>query len=146
MIRGFFTGAPGRRRPWVSARVTFATGESSENLNFLIDTGADSTLISPADVAELGLDTRSLPRTASIGVGGRVAMAVAEATLVFDSVTINVPVRMLLPADLRQQSTARAIPSVLGRDVLSRFALYMEERRDLVLLLEPHEADALALP
>ena len=31
----------------------------------------------------------------------------------------------------------------LGRDVLSHFGLYIEERRDLVLIFEPHEADAL---
>ena len=34
----------------------------------------------------------------------------------------------------------------LGRDVLSRFALFMEERSGRVLLLEPHEAASLQLP
>lgn len=33
------------------------------------------------------------------------------------------------------------MPSVLGRDILSRFALFMEERTQRVLLLEPDEAD-----
>jgi hypothetical protein len=38
------------------------------------------------------------------------------------------------------------IPSLLGRDILSRFALFMEERTDRLFLLEPDEADALRLP
>ena len=38
-----------------------------------------------------------------------------------------------------------AIPSLLGRDILSNFALFIEERTDKVLLLEPAEADALGL-
>jgi len=37
------------------------------------------------------------------------------------------------------------IPSLLGRDILSHFALFVEERTNRVLLLEAHEADALPL-
>jgi hypothetical protein len=39
-----------------------------------------------------------------------------------------------------------SIPSLLGGDVLSHFALFMEERTGRVLLLEPHEANALDIP
>lgn len=38
------------------------------------------------------------------------------------------------------------MPSILGRDVLSRFALVMEERTNRVLLLEPEEADRVNWP
>ena len=38
-----------------------------------------------------------------------------------------------------------SIPSLLGRDILSHFALFLEERTNRVLLLEAHEADALPL-
>ncbi len=31
------------------------------------------------------------------------------------------------------------LPSLLGRDILSHFALFMEERTGQLLLLEPHE-------
>ena len=41
--------------------------------------------------------------------------------------------------------TPHPIPSLLGRDVLSHFALFLEERTGRVLLLEPHEAAALPL-
>jgi hypothetical protein len=38
------------------------------------------------------------------------------------------------------------VPSLLGRDILSRFALFVEERTGGVLLLTPDEADQLNLP
>jgi len=39
-----------------------------------------------------------------------------------------------------------AIPSLLGRDVLAHFALFFEESTGRVLLLDPGEAQRLALP
>ena len=41
---------------------------------------------------------------------------------------------------------APSMPSILGRDVLSRFALVLEERTHRVLLLEPEEADRVNWP
>ncbi|MBI4504935.1 MAG: hypothetical protein HY691_05315 [Chloroflexi bacterium] len=38
------------------------------------------------------------------------------------------------------------IPSLLGRDILAYFALFLEELTDRVLLLDPSEVDTLALP
>ena len=35
---------------------------------------------------------------------------------------------------------------VLGRDILSHFALFLEERTNRVILLEPEEVDSLNLP
>ncbi|MCI0438462.1 MAG: hypothetical protein L0177_04955 [Chloroflexi bacterium] len=45
------------------------------------------------------------------------------------------------PSDME----VRELPPILGRDILSRFALFLEERTDRVFLLEPHEADVLNL-
>jgi hypothetical protein len=39
-----------------------------------------------------------------------------------------------------------SIPSLLGRDVLAHFALFVEERSDRVLPLDAQEAHALPLP
>ena len=38
------------------------------------------------------------------------------------------------------------LPSLLGLDILSHFALFVEDRTNRVLLLEPAEADALPIP
>ncbi|MBA2447966.1 MAG: hypothetical protein H0V51_08075 [Chloroflexi bacterium] len=67
------------------------------------------------------------------------------ATLTLDARSFAVTLRILTPQTPRRQRTLRRIPSLLGRDILSRFVLFMEERSQRVLLLEPHEADALSL-
>jgi hypothetical protein len=54
--------------------------------------------------------------------------------------------RILAPASRNQQLALRTIPSLLGRDLLARFAVFLEERTNRVLLLDPQEADALTLP
>jgi predicted aspartyl protease len=143
MIRGYFEGPRGRRRPYVTARVeTAATGRAKE-VDFLIDTGADRSLLSLSDAVGLGLDAGSLPTHQSIGIGGSVAMGLIEAVLVFGEREIGAMVRVLVPGGPEQETMRQRIPSVLGRDVLAHFGLYIEERRDLVLLLEPQDADAL---
>jgi predicted aspartyl protease len=116
VIRGYFGGPPGRRRPYIVGRVTVAQVTASVDVHFLVDTGADVTLLAPRDAAALRLDFRSFPRSRSTGIGGTTDTAI-------------------VPADI----------TLLGRDVLGQFGLYVDERRDLVLLLETVEADALNL-
>lgn len=146
MIRGFFSGPLGRRRPHIEVPVSISLTGMSRDLVFLIDTGADRGLLSAGDAEELGLDLLTLPRGSSRGVGGTAATALAEAVLRLGRRRFRVMFRVLISVDPAQQTAQRRIPSVLGGDVLSHFGLYIEERRDLVLVLEPDEAEALALP
>jgi hypothetical protein len=146
MIRGYFTGPPGRKRPYVEVPVTVAQTGAVRDVAFLIDTGADRGLLSPDDVTALGLDTHVLPRGRSRGVGGTAATAWVSASLRLGSRRFLVTLRVLVGGDRGSSPSQAAVPSLLGRDLLAHFGLYIEERRDLVLLLEPHEADALALP
>ena len=69
----------------------------------------------------------------STGVGGQAATRTIEAVLTIDSFST--------PLTLAIVETSRPIPSPLGRDVISLFALFMEERTGRVLLLEPAEAE-----
>jgi len=139
MIRGYFTtGAT--RRPFVSARLEFPSlGNQRQPVELLVDTGADRTILSPLDAIRLGIDLATLERgLPSTGVGGQADSRTIEAILTIDSFS--------MPLTLTIVVTSRPIPSLLGRDVISRFALFMEERTNRVLLLEPPEADALNLP
>ena len=70
----------------------------------------------------------------------------AGATLIVGPPTFNLTLRILAPATAAQRTALARIPSLLGRDVLSQFALFFEERTDRVLLLTPEEADLLNLP
>lgn len=147
MIRGRFEGLPGRRRPFITAHLSIPSQNIPGDVNFLVDTGADSIVLAPTDALFLGINTASLPQGApSIGVGGPTPTVNADAVLTLNNRVFNILLRILAPRTRRQQRALRTIPSLLGRNILSRFALFVEERTNRVLLLEPQEANALNLP
>lgn len=78
----------------------------------------------------LGLVVRSIP-------------GVVEAVITLDSFSVALTLTIMEPPVGRP---IPSIPSLLGRDIISQFALIFEERTNRVLLLEPHEADTLSLP
>jgi hypothetical protein len=113
----------------------------------LVDTGADRTILSPPDAIRLSrrfsVNLADLPQGApSSGVGGQAPARTIEATLSMDFFSTSLTLTILDPIPDR----LLPIPSLLGRDILSHFALFMEERTDRVLLLEAHESEHLGLP
>ena len=91
----------------------------------------------------MGIDLTSLPQgNPSAGVGGRVETRTIDAVLTLDSFSIPLTLTILEASS----GPLVPIPSLLGRDVLAHFALFMEERTRRVLLLEPPEVAALPLP
>jgi predicted aspartyl protease len=147
MIRGLLLGPPARLRPFITARLSIPSQHIVGEVDFLVDTGADSTLLAPRDALDLGLDLAQLPRgPTSTGVGGSSTTVYADATITLDTRTFALRLRILAPRPGRQRAALARIPSLLGRDILVRFALFFEERTGKVLLLEPQEADALGLP
>lgn len=147
MIRGNFQPIGDALAPCVLGTVHIPSiGIGDMNILFLIDTGADTSLIGDFDafrmVRDFGVDLTDLPiGTPSEGIGGVVATRTAMSTLTVDDFTRNLRIDILEPSS----ETHFSVPSLLGRDVLSHFALFVEERTRKVLLLEPAEADALGL-
>ena len=146
MIRGHFVTMRGRLIPFVDAVFHFPALNQSLEVPLLVDTGADRTILSPFDTTRLvrrfSVDLATLPRgTPGTGVGGQVETRTIEAVLTLD--TFSIPLLLTVVDPL--PGPTPPIPSLLGRDILSHFALFMEERTRRVLLLEPHEADALPL-
>ena len=148
MIRGYFSDERGRRRPFVDAVFQFPIlNDQLLQVPLLVDTGADRTILSPADAIRLsrsfGVNLADLPQgAASSGVGGQASTRTIQATLIMDSFSTSLTLTTLEPIPDR----LLPIPSLLGRDILSHFALFMEERAGRVLLLEPHESQHLNLP
>ena len=138
MIRGYFLGRP-RPRPYVDLTVEFPTaGNGSLDIPFLIDTGADHTLLSPAEGVrlrqDLGVDLLSLPRGEPIGgVGGYMETRTIEVSIAIGSYTTNVQASLAEPPTYGKFPE---MPSLLGWDILRAFALYIEHRANSVLLLE----------
>ena len=85
--------------------------------------------------------TTLLPGTRSTGIGGTTPTRVVEAVLNLETAALPLTLTTLEPP-----APISPIPSLLGRDILAHFALFLEERTSRVLLLEPAEADALKLP
>jgi predicted aspartyl protease len=145
MIRGRFEGI--RRRPLVTAHLALPSQQIAGEVSFLVDTGADSLVLAPTDALFLGIDTTALaPGAATTGVGGRTPTVQTDALLTLNNRAFKVLLRILAPASRQQQQALSIIPSLLGRDLLARFALFLEERTHRVLLLDPQEAEALKLP
>lgn len=148
MIRGFFSP---RKRPYFLATFTFPRATALRNflkIPLLVDTGADRTLLSPRDaklIASFGINISELPNGApSLGVGGVAQTRLLDAEVTFgSSPSIQLTVVVLEPID--PPAPTAVIPSIMGRDILSRFALFLEERTNRVLLLDAAEADAVTL-
>ena len=149
MLTGYFSLAEGLPNPRAYLRGAIdvpAVGVVGMQVDFLIDTGADRSIIGSSDASRMvryfGVDLTELQDgPPSRGIGGAIATKTAEVALAFGAFSKNMRMDILPPSPDDQL----AIPSLLGRDVLSQFALFIEERTDKVMLLEPAEADALGL-
>ena len=141
MIRGFFyAGQDDAPRPYITFGLTFpdqpnVRGEAA----FIIDTGADLTILSLREARLMGLEYADMGVPGEIGgVGGAVPTRVVEANLDAQGHPTNMTIH--IPQDDDH------IPSLLGRDFMSAFTLIIRERDGMALLLDDDEADALNLP
>ena len=130
------------RRPYIDLDVDFPAPINARlKVSFVVDTGADRTLLS-AQVAQdlerrFNFDIRSLEPDISIaGVGGLVDTRRIEATLSQGRHWIETPVLIIdaVPGP-------NTVTSLLGRDFIDDYALFLERRNERVLLLDDGEAE-----
>ena len=141
MIRGLFSTDEGGavHLPFIPFRLEFPNQPNViGNIYFLIDTGADTTILSLLEARSIGLEVANLDRGEIGGVGGSVETRILEATLHAQNYTKTLTIH--IPEDNEE------IPSLLGRDFISAFTLIIRERHGAALLLDDDEADALNLP
>ncbi len=121
---------------WVNANVGLPSlANRSEDISFLVDTGATVTVLMPADLRRLGIDPAALfPDVRSVavpGFGGDIRMIATIGVLRFDDEAspsvFTMPVGIVQPS-----STTYDLPSVLGMDFVQHFRLTVSIPEDRV--------------
>jgi len=105
MLEGRFGGTT--RRPYVEGRlILLGDQQPTSDVSFLIDTGADSTMLMPADAVRMGIDFGQFRRqTEAVGIGGTARTFVERAAVVFSE-----PRRFLLDPHRGARVQSVAIP------------------------------------
>src|SRR4030042_48768 len=82
MLRGRFGDTSGR--PFIEGRLILPSLNINGDISFLVDTGADRSLLHPDDGIRLGIDYTKLTGNAeSVGIGGICHYFVEPALIVF---------------------------------------------------------------
>lgn len=139
MLTGRFGDTSGR--PYFEGRLYFPRLNLYTDVSFLVDTGADRTLLMPDDGRRTGLDYSQLQGSEGVGgVCGELECFVEEAIIVFTDPGQNLYAYhidlLIAPASPDLGRT----PSLLGRDILGRWATSHDPTRG-ILTFEVHSAD-----
>ena len=137
IIGSWFTFQDGETRPIIRAQLQTAYGPKITE-QFLVDSGADRTVLSPALFEQLQLPAESPPADFQLhGVAGAVPFVLIGCAIELSRDDGG-------PATVRGKFAAFTSPgatdvSVLGRDVLNNFDVILSRRNDEVILLAgPH--------
>lgn len=140
MISGEFRGRGRRIVPYLTCDFDFPVvpGIGRKTIDLMVDTGADRTTLSRSTAEAIGLNLATLPDGGtSSGVGGISALRQVRSRLSVQGYSTT-----LWLAIHESRFTA---PSLLGRDFMADFALFMEERTRRVLFLDPDDVARLGL-
>ena len=130
-------------RPSVAVAVNIASAVGW--VKFLVDTGADTSMLGWSDMRNFGIDPNTLPGpvTSMNGVSGSMQVRTVEADISIVNPTSRriktVRVGLDLPIDpqpVDQDGRLIDIPSLLGRDFLGQFRFTHDPRSDLVMFEE----------
>jgi len=138
MLRGRFGDTTGR--PFIEGHVQLVRLGVNFNVSFLLDTGADRTLISPVEGMRMGIDySRLKPGPLFEGIGGTVKgyeetaiLTFAEAGRFLYSYAFRIGITE--PRKRRRPPHPDDIAALLGRDVLHQWRMsYNHSRKRLNL-------------
>ena len=123
MLRGSFGAHSGE--PNIEGYLIVPALNVSGHVEFLVDTGADGTLVQPSDLLALGADEAMLRRLQYKkpvnGIGGSLGVHIAKSSLLFlASSTLNV---YSVEVGIPHIDQVPPLPSLLGRDILQHWRM-----------------------
>lgn len=140
-VRGYF-GPHGA--PMVAARLGRGDGREPVEVRFMLDTGAYRSLLSLQEIHRLGVSVHELRRSVGTAVvfGGRAQFySLKDVTITFDTDRgphhehLAEVLTAIGPATGEHRKRPKVI-SLLGRDLLDRFAIVIDRRAGVVLLTD----------
>ncbi|MGQ9723287.1 MAG: aspartyl protease family protein [Candidatus Jordarchaeum sp.] len=115
----------------------------NETIQFLVDTGASRTTICDKDSLRLGIDFNKLERLSEgmLGIGGLVdAYAMKNVKLTFRRENgkshVESMERIYVLRHAIQDERIMRIPSILGRDILNKYALVYDKRHETAYITD----------
>lgn len=108
-------------------------------LTFLIDTGADRTLVPARHYVDQGWqysDFRAFPMSQPVGIGGEVEVRVVPAKLFLQSDDGELHQLEVLVEMAKPHADLDPLPPLLGRDVTDLFRVVIDRQAGLVALTE----------
>ncbi len=141
MIIGYFRPVGATRRPFIRCDIQFPAYPdiAPASIEFVIDTGSDMTTISPDIAGRSGLRVATLDTgVRSRGVGSAFSTRVVESRITVQNFSTLHPLHIL--------EVDHPMPSLLGRDFMRGFALFVEERTGRVLLLDQNDLNNFGIP
>ena len=119
------------RRPYVQGLLFIPRLGKNRRIDFLVDTGSDSTILNSNDGKMMGIDYGRLRYTEPIyGVGAKTKASVHSAIVTFatdDGPLVLYNIRLDITPNLPDTDI---LPSQLGTDVLHRWRMYWDSHQD----------------
>ena len=120
-LEGRFSGV--HRRPFVRARLVSRRLRIDQRIDFLVDTGADRSMLLERDGRAIGIDYKRLPGNARAGgIAGVTPASREPVLLVFEEESPRrVHVYRLELVIAHPSASSIGLPSLLSRDILNRW-------------------------
>jgi hypothetical protein len=101
------------------------------DISFLVDTGADRSILMPIDAIRMGLDYSALSANLSAtGVGGSVRMYAQDASIAFLDGRKRIRLYEIALGIVGPTHYNRRTPSLLGRDIIDRWRMSYNPSKD----------------
>ena len=122
MFSGRFGDTSGR--PYIEAQVILPRLKISSGVSFIVDTGADQTVLMPLDAVRLGIDYGKLRKGQPLfGVGGRCESYRESALIVFSENNRRLFLYEINIGIVDRKEEFMRTRSLLGRDILYRLRM-----------------------